>query len=107
MSQYSNKENDLLTLNEDMATYPQGVIIPVNLPSTGKYSVEDFKKKLTDFGMRLLHQQKPSQTVSHINWRDITISDKIKSMTLGSSCLSSDTRSDEELLIEALEEKYR
>lgn len=98
MSQYSNKENDPLTLNEDLATYPQGVTIPVNLPSMGKYSVEDLRKKLTDFGMRLLHQQKPSHIVSHINWRNITISDNIKSMTLGPSNLSSDTRSDEELL---------
>lgn len=39
---------------------------------------------------------------SHINWRDLGLSDKVKAMSLGPSDLSHDTRSDKELLAEAL-----
>lgn len=45
--------------------------------------------------------------LTHTKWRNITVSDKIKAMTLGPSSLSTDTRNDKELLLEALEEKYR
>lgn len=44
---------------------------------------------------------------SHVNWHDIVTSDNVKTMTLGPSLLSTDTRSDKELLAEALEEKYQ
>lgn len=41
------------------------------------------------------------------NWRTIAVSDKVKAMTLGPSSLSTDDRTDKELLAEALEEKYK
>ena len=44
---------------------------------------------------------------SHINWRNLELSGKVKAMSLGPSEFSHDTRSDKELLLEALEEKYK
>lgn len=105
--QYTPQDNEPLMANEDMVAYPQGVTIPITLPTTGDYSVEFLKKELTDFAMSLLRKAKPADMVSRTNWRDIQISDNVKSMTVGVSSLSSDTRTDKELLIEALDEKYR
>lgn len=105
---YTYPDNDVAMVNEDIATYPHGVTIPINLPSTGNYSVEFLKKELTDFAMSLLQRSIPKPaTTSHINWRDLELSDKVKAMSLGPSKLSHDTRSDKELLAEALEEKYK
>lgn len=105
--QYTPQDNEPLMANEDMVAYPQGVTIPITLPTTGSYSVEFLKKELTDFAMSLLRKAKPAEVTTHNNWRDIKISDKVKSMTVGVSSLSTDPRTDKELLIEALEEKYR
>lgn len=107
-NEYKYFDNDEpVTVSEDMAAYPQSITIPITLPTTGNYSVEYLKKELTDFAVKLLHRSKPERTASHVNWRDIAVSEKVKSMTLGPSALSKDTRSDKELLSEALEEKYR
>lgn len=106
--QYTYPNNDAVMASEDIAIYPQGVTIPINLPSIGDYSVEFLKKELTDFAMNLLRRSasKPS-AATHINWRDMELTDKVKSMSLGPSALSCDTRTDKELLAEALEEKYK
>lgn len=106
--QYTHQEDDEPTMvNENVIAYPQGVTIPITLPTTGSYSVEYLKKELTDFAIKLLHRSESESTVSHVSWRNIVVSDRVKSMTLGPSELSMDARSDKELLVEALEEKYR
>lgn len=106
--QYTYPDNDVVMASEDVATYPQGVTIPINLPSTGNYSVEFLKKELTNFAMSLLRRSElKTTTTPHISWRDIELSDKVKAMSLGPSDLSKDPRSDKELLAEALEEKYK
>lgn len=105
--QYTFPESDSVMVNEDIMAYPQGVTIPINLPTTGNYSVEYLKKELTEFAMKLLHNSMLTHKESHINWHEIAITDKVSSMSLGPSALSSDTRTDKELLSEALEEKYK
>lgn len=40
---------------------------------------------------------------SRVNWHDIAITDKVTPMSLDPSALSSDIRTDKELLTEALE----
>ena len=106
--QYTYPDNDAVMANEDMATYSQGVTIPINLPSIGDYSVELLKKELTDFAMSLVqHPASKQRTTLHINWRNLELSNKVKAMSLGCSALSTDTRTDKELLAEALEEKYK
>lgn len=60
-----------MMLNEDVMVYPQGVTIPIHLPSTGEYSVEYLKKELTDFAMKLLHNVSPvtsRTTKEHTPW---------------------------------------
>ena len=61
--QYTTQENEPLMANEDAVAYPQGVTIPITLPTTGDYSVEFLKKELTDFAMRLLHRAKPAESI--------------------------------------------
>lgn len=101
------EENKSTMINEDAPAYLQGITIPITLPTTGDYSVEYLKKELTAFAEKLIRRPKPQNTSSHISWRDIVISERVKTMTLGPSELSMDTRSDKELLAEALEEKYK
>lgn len=101
------EDNEPTMVSEEILAYPQGVTIPITLPTTGSYSVEYLKRELTDFALKLLRRSKPENTATHIGWRNIAISDRVKSMSLGPSKLSTDTRSDKELLAEALEEKYR
>lgn len=101
------EENGSTMVSEDISAYPQGVTIPITLPTIGNYSVEYLKKELTNFAVELLHRSAPKSLATHISWREIAISDKVKSMVLGPSELSMDSRSDKELLAEALEEKYR
>ena len=104
--QHTYQEDDKpMMVSEDVIAYPQGVTIPITLPTTGSYSVEYLKKELTDFAVKLLHRSESESTPTHISWRNIAISDKVKSMTLGPSKLSTDTRSDKELLAEALENR--
>ena len=78
---------------------------------TKKYPAKEWKKaaKWTKKGKwrNGFDKAKPADVVSRTNWRDIQISDNVKSMTVGVSSLSSDPRTDKELLIEALDEKYR
>lgn len=105
--QYTLPEEEPMVVSESVVAYSHGVTIPINLPTTGGYSVEFLKKTLTDFAMKLLSNPSNAVAETHMNWHDITISDKVKSMTLGQSGMSEDTRSDKELLAEALEEKYR
>lgn len=107
VKQYQIPESDSVVVNEDSMVYPQGVTISINLPTTGNHSVEYLKKELTDFAMKLLNNSKPVQNESRTTWRDIAITDKVKAMSLGSSALSTDTRTDKELLVDALEEKYK
>lgn len=104
---YIHTESDPIMVNEDAMTFSQGVTIPINLPTTGNYSVEFLKKELTDFAMNLLGRSHQEERRSHVNWHDIVTSDNVKAMTLGPSLLSKDTRTDKELLSEALEEKYK
>lgn len=85
--QYTYEEDNAPTMvNDDTSVYPRGITIPITLPTMGNCRVTN---------------------ATHINWRDIVVSDRVKSMTLGPSELSMDTRSDKDLLAEALEEKYR
>lgn len=105
---YANQDdNEPMMVNDDASVYTQGITIPITLPSTGSYSVESLKKELTEFGMKLLRRSNTKSTTTHASWRDIIVSERVKSMSLGPSDLSLDTRSDKELLAEALEEKYR
>lgn len=104
---YTYEDSEPMMVNEEVMAFPQGVTIPINLPTTGGYSVEYLKKELTDFAMKLLRPSKPKHTATRIKWREIAISDKVKAMTLGPSELSSDPRNDKELLAEALKEKYQ
>lgn len=101
------EDNEPTKVSEDVSAYPQSITIPITLPTTGSYSVEYLKKELTDFAVKLLRHSTPHNTSAHISWRSIAVSDRVKSMSLGPSKLSTDTRSDKELLEEALEEKYR
>lgn len=105
--QYTFPESEPMKVNEDTTSYPKGVTIPITLPSTGNYSVEYLQTELTEFAMALIQRAKPAQASSHISWRHLKVSEKVKAMTLGPSSLSTDLRSDKELLTEALEEKYR
>lgn len=105
--QYTNEETEPTMVNEDMIPYPHKVTIPIDLPTTGGYSIEYLKKELTDFAMKLLYRSKPAHSASRINWRNITVSSNVKAMSLGHSDLSNDIRDYKELLAEALEEKYR
>lgn len=85
--QYTYEEDNAPTMvNDDTSAYPRGITIPITLATMGNCRVTN---------------------TTHINWRDIVVSDRVKSMTLGPSELSMDTRSDKDLLAEALEEKYR
>lgn len=106
--QYTYQEDDKpMMVSEDVSAYPQSITIPITLPTIGSYSVEYLKKELTEFAVKLLRRSESESTASHISWRNIAVSDKVKSMTLGPSEISMDDRSDKELLAEALEEKYR
>ena len=105
--QYTFPEDKPVMVNEDAITYPQGVTIPITLPTTGECSVEYLKNELTEFAMTLIRRATPKQALSHTSWRNLKVSDKVKAMSLGPSCLSADTRSDKELLTEALEQKYQ
>ena len=61
--QYTHQEDDeQMMVREDILAYPQGVTIPITLPTTGSYTVEDLKRELTDFALRLLH--KPTSTTT-------------------------------------------
>ena len=73
--------------------------------SLGHSSYEISREK--SLAEKLIRRPKSQNTATHLSWRDIVISERVKSMTLGPSELSKDTRSDKELLAEALEEKYR
>lgn len=106
--QYIHQENDeLMMVNDETSAYPQGITIPITLPTIGNYSVEYLKRELTDFAVKLLSRSQSKSAVSHVSWRDLSVSDRVKSMTLGPAEMSNDTRSDKELLAETLEEKYR
>ena len=104
--EYTFPDGEPQMVKDDMMTYSPEVTIPVSLPSIGNYSVDELKKELTDFAMKLLRNS-ADQSDSRPKWRNITIPNKVKAMTLGPSSLSQDPRSDKELLIEALEEKYK
>lgn len=105
--QYTFKETETPMVNDESTAYSSGVTIPISLPSTGNYTVEDLKRELTDFAMKLLQRKAPASTTHRSKWREIAVSDKVKAMTLGPSELSRDTRSDKELLANALDEKYK
>lgn len=69
--EYKHQEIESMMVNEDVMAYPQGVTIPIHLPSTGEYSVEYLKKELTDFAMKLLQHVSPvaSKTAKkHTPW---------------------------------------
>lgn len=105
--QYTSPIEDPTMVKEDAMPYPHGVTIPIDLPTTGDYSVEYLKKELTNFAMKLLYRSEKEKIRSGVNWRKMTISDRVRSMTLGQSSLSGDTRTDKELLEEALGQKYK
>lgn len=107
LQHYTYPEQESPVVNEDMMACPQGVTIPVHLPTTGGYSIEFLKQEMTRFAMDILRCPKSEKNASHVSWRDIAISNKVKAMSLGPSVMSEDYRSDKELLAEALEEKYR
>lgn len=68
--QYKHQETESMMVNEEITAYPQGVTIPIHLPSIGEYSIEDMKKELTDFAMKLLLRSTSVQknTVEHSTW---------------------------------------
>ena len=50
-----------MMVKEDATLYPHGITIPVDLPTTGGYSVEYLKRELTDFAMKLLRRPAEKQ----------------------------------------------
>jgi len=78
------------------------ITIPVIVPTMGGYTLEELTNKLTEFANQLVMNHNKSK-----GWRAMTISDKVKKMSLGESDLSSDLHSDKELLTEILNEKYQ
>lgn len=71
--QYEVHETDPMMVKEDATPYPHGITIPVDLPTTGGYSVEYLKKELTDFAMKLLRRPTAKQ-VSHTDKQKSVVS---------------------------------
>lgn len=82
---YANQDdNEPMKVNDDSLAYPQGITIPITLPSTGGYSVESLKKELTDFALKLLHKPTQEKAVC----RKITVSERIKALSAVSASSS-------------------
>lgn len=104
--QYTYQKDDSAMVNEDAMTYPQGVTIPITLPSTGGYSVDLLKKELTDFAMKLLHRSTTAQAEQtaaastnvkeHSQW--------VQSMAKFRRLEPTDSK---EAILESLDERYR
>lgn len=82
--------------------FEYNITIPVTVPTMGGYTLEELTRELTEIARRLVMQDKEKT-----DWRNIQISNKVKKMSLGQSALSTDLRSDKEILNDALEEKYK
>lgn len=82
--QYEVHETDPMMVKEDATPYPHGITIPVDLPTTGGYSVEYLKKELTDFAMKLLRRPTAKQ-VSHTDKQKSVVSVIPKNMRHGYS----------------------
>ena len=83
------------------------ITIPVNVPTTGDYSLEHLTHLLTQYAVKLVSLKKDNAVPAvKKSWRNREISPEIKSISLGKSALSESSLTDKELLEQALEEKY-
>lgn len=71
--QYKVPETEPMMVKEDATPYPHGITIPVDLPTTGGYSVEYLKRELTDFAMKLLRRPTEKQA-SHTDKQKSVVS---------------------------------
>lgn len=102
---YELPEDDVVMVGESAINY--GITIPVTVPTTGGYTIEGLKQELTEFAKRLVSTHNATtEKVQHTSWRTMSISDKVKKMSLGKSGLSTDNRTIKQLLEESLQEKY-
>lgn len=64
--QYNTQEEESQAVAE--ATQPYGITIPVTIPDVGGYTLEDLKRELTAFAMRLVRsgtkEQSPARQYS-------------------------------------------
>lgn len=91
--------------NSQMVSEPAfeyNITIPVTVPTMGGYTLEELTRELTEFARRLVMHDNEKK-----DWRNMQISNKIKKMSLGQSALSTDLRTDKEILGVVLEEKYK
>lgn len=97
-------ENDMMVVAEPAANY--GITIPVTVPTMGGYTLEALKHELTEFARKLVvAQNAPIENIHHTSWRTMSISDKVRKMSLGKSDLSTDSRSIKQIMEESLQEK--
>lgn len=83
------------------------ITIPINIPTTGDYSLEHLTHLLTQYAINLVSVKKENSLPSvKKSWRNREISSEIKSISLGKSALSDSSLTDKELLVQVLEEKY-
>ena len=102
---YEITEDDNMMAAEPATNY--GITIPVTVPTMGGYSLEALKHELTEFARKLVSAQDvTAEKTQYTSWRTMTISDKVKKMSLGKSSLSTDSRTTKQLLEESLQEKY-
>ena len=101
---YEIPENDVMMAAEPATN--QGITIPVTVPTMGGYTFEALSRELTEFARKLVFTQNNTENAQHTCWRTMSISDKVKKMSLGKSDLSTDSRTTKELLKESLQEKY-
>lgn len=99
--QYSNQEESNPTMvSEDVSAYPQGITIPITLPTTGNYSVEYLKKELTDFALKLLHRPAKDKAIC----KKVHVSERIKALSAVPASSSSGDYKDD--FVSVMSDKY-
>lgn len=94
------EDNEPTMVSEEVLAYPQGVTIPITLPTTGSYSVEYLKRELTDFALKLLRKPKQEESVC----KKIRVSERIKALSaVPASSSDSDYKDD---FVSVLSDKY-
>lgn len=102
---YEVTQDEAVMVAEPSANY--GITIPVTVPTMGGYTLEALNQELTEFTRKLVFSHDvAAEKAQHISWRTMPISDKVKTMSLGKSSLSTDNRTTKQLLEESLQEKY-
>lgn len=102
--EYDIIANDALGVEEPTANY--GITISITVPSMGGYTFESLKHELTEFARKLVSNQVAAENIKKSSWKTMSISDKVKKMSLGKSNLSTDNRTTKQLLEKSLQEKF-